>query len=353
VNKDHSRIEALAGAIALGEASDEDRRRYREHIAVCAACLHSLGGEREIERVARTVSDARESEVWEPALGDVVRTGLNRKAKTARHAFSIVAACLLVALGVRLAEVNGALHFLTPSTGPVASTADAMRIVLETRRPPAAQNAAPLPVPQRRLMVVHNVVQIARAPLAAPPVIPAPAPKRQSAPAQIATITVHPDVAPTQNPTAVKSDVPIWRRDDPSWRTVARTTTTSFSETAPQSFAEHAESIRMMHPQVIRDAAPVGGETAISPQPPIIAYDEGAEGTTVFEVLIDEQGNPTKCVITRPSGYEVLDDSVCKAAMHAKYTPKTIDGRAVAGIYHDAFTFRMTSDDEDVSHPIH
>ena len=59
----------------------------------------------------------------------------------------------------------------------------------------------------------------------------------------------------------------------------------------------------------------------------MIAYDEGAEGTSVFEVPIDERGTPTKCVITKSSGYSVLDSAVCKAAMQAHYTPKMIDGR--------------------------
>jgi TonB family protein len=93
---------------------------------------------------------------------------------------------------------------------------------------------------------------------------------------------------------------------------------------------------------------PVGGETAINPQPPMIAYDEGAEGTTVFEVLIDERGNPTRCVITKSAGYAVLDNAVCKAAKDARYVPKTVDGRAVAGVYRDAFTFRMSQNDQNI-----
>ena len=334
----HDRIESLAGAIALGEATDAERTEYREHISMCAQCLNQLGGEREIERVASVVGDARESEVWGPHLGDVVRTRLARRSQRLRYTFSAVTACLVVAAGLRIASANGALHLFPQPASPVVFNAGATRIVLEQRQ---VEHAAPPPTyaAQRRLMVVHNVVQIARAPIAVPAVPDTP--KRQK-PQDIATITVHPDTAPAQAPAVSNSDVPIWRRNDPSWRTVAKTTTTSLSETAPQTFQQSAESIRMMNPPVVRDAAPLGGETAINPQPPMIAYDENAEGTTVFEVLVDEQGTPTRCIITRPSGFQVLDDSVCKAAMRAKYVPKTIDGRAVAGIYHDAFTFRMS-----------
>jgi TonB family protein len=93
---------------------------------------------------------------------------------------------------------------------------------------------------------------------------------------------------------------------------------------------------------------PVGGESAINPQPPEIAYYEGAEGTTVFQVRVDERGAPTKCMITKTSGYRILDDAVCKAALSARYTPKMVDGRAVSGLYSDAFTFHLSEDNPNV-----
>ncbi len=340
----HDRVEAIAGAIALGEATDEERREYREHLTGCRSCLESLGGEHEIERVAARVASARDSEVWQPALGDIVRSRLSARARYWRYAFSVVSACAIVAFGLRIAILDGAMHHVVPAAHSTAATAAVTHLALETRPSsvqfkPAAQEPQP-----RRLMVVHNVVQIARAPFAAPPALAA-APKTHAGPSQIAEITVHPDTAQPHD--VRKSDIPIWRRNDPSWRTVAKTTTTSVSEVSQQTFQQSAESIRLMHPQteqVVREATPLGGETAINPQPAMIAYDEGAEGTTVFEVMIDEQGNPSKCIITQSSGYAVLDNSVCQAAMRAKYTPKTVDGRPVDGTYHDAFTFRMTED---------
>jgi len=71
-------------------------------------------------------------------------------------------------------------------------------------------------------------------------------------------------------------------------------------------------------------------------------------------VLVDERGIPTKCVITKSSGYSILDKAVCKAAVAVRYTPKNIDGRPVAGTYRDAFTFRMTPDQsvEGIPKPI-
>lgn len=338
MNVTHDRIETIAGAIALGEATDNERTEYREHIATCAQCLNAFSGEREIERVAKTVGAARESEMWDPVLGDVVRTRLNQRARKFRYIFSTLAACLLVALGVRIAIANGALH-LFRSSNPVVINAGTTRIVLEQRE---AMAAKPLPEqPTRRLIVMHNVVQMTRAPLEAPPVLIAP--KVQSKPQQIAAVTVHPDTAPLPQPVkaAPHSNVPVWRQDVPIWRTVAKTTTTSLSETAPQAFTHAAESIQVAA-SIVRDAMPIGGETAINPQPPMSAYDENEQGTALFEVHIDESGYPTKCIITSSTGYDSLDAAVCRAAMRARYSPKTIGGRPVPGIYRDAFTFRMT-----------
>ena len=101
----------------------------------------------------------------------------------------------------------------------------------------------------------------------------------------------------------------------------------------------------------IRDVAPIGGDAAIIPHPSAIAFSEGAEGTSVFEVAVDKHGTPTKCTITRSSGWLVLDDAVCRAAMKARYSPRTINGRGVSGVYRDAFTFRSSVNNEGVDVP--
>jgi hypothetical protein len=65
---DCTEAEILAGAIALGEAGDAQRVRYREHLSTCRRCLAALGGECEIERVINLVSQARDQERWQPDL---------------------------------------------------------------------------------------------------------------------------------------------------------------------------------------------------------------------------------------------------------------------------------------------
>ena len=344
----HDRIEAIAGAIALGEATDDQRRAYREHIAACSACLEAIGGEREIERVASTVPAARDSEVWKPDLRDVVVSRMQRRNRMLRFGFGVAGLALALSLGLQavLASRTAPPGVQPSQTG--AATTRVAHVTLEQRSAPAAR--VPAPEPQRRLIVQHNVVQIARAPLPAQ-AESIPSPSVPNAKTQdIASVTVHaPPALWHKAAHSSGNNVPVWRRDDgQSWHTVAQTTTTSLSESAPQTLTHRAELIQVYSPHVLRDAMPVGGETAINPQPPMIAYDEGAEGTTAFEVLIDERGVPTKCVITKSAGFSILDSTVCRAAMQARYTPKTIDGHPVPGVYRDAFTFRMSQTDQNV-----
>jgi TonB family protein len=301
------------------------------HIAHCAQCLAELGGEHELERAAETVGAARESEVWEPQLGSIVRRRSRSLSPLVRFA---------AAFALTFAAASAVLHYVTVPAAPLRAFA-----------PPSAQSiaAAAHVVPQRqaataqrKLTVYHNVVQIARAPLSAATAPPSGVAQTAAKAPEIAAVTVYPQTPPQS---AHHSSVPVWR--DPMWRTVARTTTTSLSETSPQRVSS-AESLSLgSFRSNTNDPRPVGGETAINPQPPMIAYAEGAEGTTAFEVLVDDRGLPTKCVITKPAGYRFLDEAVCKAAMKARYSPKTVDGRPVAGVYRDAFTFRVTSDASD------
>jgi TonB family protein len=338
-NRVHDRIEAIAGAIALNEASDEERREYREHIASCAECLQTFGGECEIERVAATVSSARESELWQPQIGDAIAKGEQRRSRALRWAVSAFGVVLVAGLGARALPIAVAGH-----DAPVRAT----RTVAHATLPKAPADALPA---QPRLVVTHNVVQIARAPLPASVAASVMAPPKVGKARDLVAITVHPDTgAQTQSP--AQTQIPVWRRDDvTAWRTVARTTMTSVTETAPQSFTHNAEAIQIAA-NYTHEVAPVGGETAINPQPAMIAYDEGAQGTTAFEVLVDEHGAPTKCVVTKSAGYPVLDIAVCKAAMKARYTPKVVDGRAVPGVYRDAFTFHLDDTSDDGLHPL-
>ncbi|HET7814211.1 MAG TPA: TonB family protein [Candidatus Baltobacteraceae bacterium] len=340
MNRIHDRIESLAGAIALGEATDAERLEYREHLSSCSSCLQSLGGEHELERTASVVADARESETWQPDLGNVVAARMRRRAQKWQYGFGIAGLCVAVSLGVHAVFATGVTPLEMRSDTQTFFDVGTTRIVLEQRggtaKAPAAQTAS---TPQRQLVVMHNVVSMQRAPVAAAARHEASATIAE--PRQIASVTVHPQAPAVVKPQTSGAAAKPLVQNAPAWRTVATTTLTSQVETAPQTLTHNAESISFGPLRHDRDTSVVGGDTAINPQPPMIAYDEGASGTSAFEVLVDEHGSPTKCVITKSSGYLVLDNAVCKAAMAAKYLPKVQDGRAVAGVYRDAFTFRM------------
>jgi TonB family protein len=254
---DCKRAEVLAGAVALGEASDTERDAYRLHLTDCKRCLANLGGEREIERVMRVVARARDQERWEPAPRSVLRGRGVSWGRVLRWSAALAAVAILSFAGERIALLPHA---------PVTSAPHA-------------------------LVVVHNVVTL-----------------------------------PSQ-------------RDE---RSIAEIGT----QTAPKA-EQHAEYLKVAPPApaTIADVMPIGGEDAIVPHPSAAAYAEGAEGTTAFDVTVDKSGNPLKCTITKSSGFRVLDEAVCRAAMQARYSPRRVDGRAVTGTYRDAFTFRSNANE--------
>jgi hypothetical protein len=106
---DCTRAEALAGAIAIGEAGQAERDAYRAHLAECSSCLRELGGEREIERVMNAVGEARDAECWVPDL----RSALASR-QTSRRILALAGA--LVALAVALFILRAA----PPRPGPPA-----------------------------------------------------------------------------------------------------------------------------------------------------------------------------------------------------------------------------------------
>lgn len=100
---DCERAETLAGAIALDEASESDRTRYRAHLAACAACVDALGGEREIARVMAVVARARDDERWQPSASGVRRARSRRVAVGWRVAGMSLAAAVVAIVGLHLA----------------------------------------------------------------------------------------------------------------------------------------------------------------------------------------------------------------------------------------------------------
>jgi TonB family protein len=327
LKQDCARAEILAGAIAVGEASTAEREAYRLHVASCAACLEELGGEREIERVMEAVAQARDAEVWEPALVGVTRSRRGRQ-PILRAGLSLLGVAVIGSVAAHFA-LAFVVRPVTLAQVPAPSDPATFHVTLEHRAPEAAARGARRAQPQTQpqILVVHNVITLKREGRAAAK------PATQS---QQTTVVAEATAAPPRDEAA--PNVPIWRRDAPLPDARA---------TAVPVLSGHAESIAIANPPVVRDAAPLGGVTAINPQPPPIAYLQGAEGTTAFEVSIDERGTPVRCTITKSSGFLSLDNAVCRAAMRARFQPRTVNGRATPGVYRDAFTFHRANDDQD------
>lgn len=337
-----NQAEVLAGAIALGEATDAERQAYRGHVATCSACLRANGGEHEIERTMACVGRARADETWDPDLTASVREKMNGRKRLLRASLTVAGACIAISIAFNLAMVAGLGRIAPSFADPLVLNYDGQRIVLEHR----STAALPQPTAAPRMVVEHNVVTLTRQPasvVAAAPVpqtIPSlPHPQRP-----IASTGATLDAA---SPLKTFGDTPVWRRGTGGGggNTAIAQTTTSVSQTIPR-LDRQTDSIVVAPAYTVRAPEPIGGETALTPQPAPIAYAQNASGTSVFEVQIDERGNPTKCAITKSSGYLSLDDAVCRAAMKARYSPKLVNGRPVPGSYTDAFTFRSSGSGE-------
>ncbi|MDQ6932905.1 MAG: zf-HC2 domain-containing protein, partial [Candidatus Eremiobacteraeota bacterium] len=157
MNRPHERAEIIAGAIALGEATDDERIEYRRHLAGCARCLHTLGGEHELIRVGALIGVARESEVWEPDVrgGFISRLGAAPR-RFVTYGVSFLAVCLLVSFLGHLI-VGSQLTQMRPSLqDPLTISYEGNRIILERR---SVRDQKPAFKPRPQVVVHHNVVR--------------------------------------------------------------------------------------------------------------------------------------------------------------------------------------------------
>jgi hypothetical protein len=114
---DCARAEAIAGALALHEATDAERDAYRRHLAQCSRCADELLGELEFERMGRVLAQARGDERWEPD----VRGAFHRRRARSAWRFGLAsigaasvaaAACLVLLFAGRQAPASSKLAAL-------------------------------------------------------------------------------------------------------------------------------------------------------------------------------------------------------------------------------------------------
>jgi hypothetical protein len=135
---DCAEVEALAGAIALGEAGAEERDAYRAHIAGCQRCLSDFGGEPEIERVMAIPAQAGEAERWTPDL----RAARGRRRDYAWKWVALFAAVVLVIFGVRATEKPATVAGVTPAVSSFAAQEARAIAVLNTQTAPRREHQA-------------------------------------------------------------------------------------------------------------------------------------------------------------------------------------------------------------------
>jgi len=101
----HDRFEALAGAIALGEATPAEQEVFDAHAVSCAACRADAAA---AGSLARVFENGRASELWRPSVGAAVEQRI-RETRRSRLRLSIGALgwCVALSLAVDLAFAGG------------------------------------------------------------------------------------------------------------------------------------------------------------------------------------------------------------------------------------------------------
>jgi hypothetical protein len=176
----HDRFEALAGAIALGEATPAEQAAFDDHAAGCAPCRADAGAARALSRVFEA---GRAAECWRPSVGTAVERRI-RETRRSRMRLSVGALgwCVAVSLAVDLAFAGG---FASRFARALDARAQAPAVTAAApARPAAPPLAGPPRVAARRPLAGHRPhasFRVAARPHSAPPDSPALVPAAEAA----------------------------------------------------------------------------------------------------------------------------------------------------------------------------
>ncbi len=113
----HGYFDALAGAIALGEATAEEREWFAAHCATCSLCTDDADALR--SDVVAPIGAARDMETWRPQIRGAVmsRIELGRRRAGERTA-AVLAGAVALSLALNAALATGlgqrAAHAIEP-----------------------------------------------------------------------------------------------------------------------------------------------------------------------------------------------------------------------------------------------
>lgn len=135
--RNHDRYESLAGAIALGEATFEEREAFVAHAADCALCRQDLADEAAGRSPLAAVSSARDEETWRPSLDRAIVARIREKSsKRSNFAVGALGWAAALSIAVNVAFVTGLTgqvsNLLNPTTEAPPITSFGIRLPAQT-----------------------------------------------------------------------------------------------------------------------------------------------------------------------------------------------------------------------------
>jgi len=148
---------------------------------------------------------------------------------------------------------------------------------------------------------------------------------------------------PTPKPKVVKKPVPAAQaKQAPVSKTNTEKLDTSVNEPKSEpTQAKPTTASQGVSSQPILVDKPAFVTTPVQPRYPRIAQKRGIEGTVMYEIWLDEQGNQIKQQLLTSSGTAILDQSALEAIKQWKFSPRVLDGVPVAHRVHIPVRFKL------------
>ncbi|ENM5903276.1 energy transducer TonB [Vibrio mimicus] len=187
---------------------------------------------------------------------------------------------------------------------------------------------------------INMVAMPKSAPAPTDPVKPSPPQKQvkpEPAPPKAA-------VKPKPQPQATKKTVPV----EQAKQTLATKpapekveTNTQNEPKTQQTAVKPTTASKGISSQPILVDKPTFVSAPVQPRYPRVAQKRGIEGTVMYEIWLDEQGNQIQQYLITSSGTEVLDKSALEAIKQWKFSPRILDGVPVAHRVHIPVRFKL------------
>nr|WP_320205312.1 energy transducer TonB [Vibrio mimicus] len=188
---------------------------------------------------------------------------------------------------------------------------------------------------------INMVAMPKSAPAPTDPVKPSP-PQKQVKPEPVPPKAA---VKPKPQPQATKKTVPVEqaKQQTPAAKPARKKVETNTqNEPKPQqTAAKPTTASKGVSSQPILVDKPAFVSAPVQPRYPRVAQKRGIEGTVMYEIWLDEQGNQIQQYLITSSGTDVLDKSALEAIKQWKFSPRILDGVPVAHRVHIPVRFKL------------